>query len=707
MASKLPGAVGLAAFAAICIGGAYPAFADPLAQTEARADAARAAFNVTGRGVLVVVTDRGIDWRNNDFRNADGTTRIAGIFDLSVDSGTNPYGVGTVHTRAQIDAALAGGPAIAHRDAVGHGTATAGGCCGNGSNSDGKYIGFAPEATIGVIKMVSEGAPAHGSFAAEAAFNRIDKMPQAIQYAKDLGAQLGMPVVMIWNFGSPGGPTDGTSVLAKLIDTNAGSGKPGFVIVTGTGDDGGSANHAKWTVGTTTIDLQIQKGTTNPTTSLRMDLWYSGLPMEVTLLGPGGTYGPFAAPAANGFDHRTLDGVDYWQIGPSGTPFGGNTPNGKGNILLTINGGPGTYTLRLRAASGATVFDASLNPSRTLSPASTDNKFLTFVAPGSSIWDAATARNNIAPNDYLFKDWRGQKAGNLWAGNSVGPTYDGRLGVDLSAPGEGYIVACGENSYWSTLASCAVPGGGGKYLYFGAVSGASPLVTGAIALMLQKNPGLDAAQVKTVLQQSARKDTFTGATPNTSWGYGKLDVYAAMSAVASGSTAVQIPVYEFYNQTLDHFFRTSNPTEAAAVDAGGAGPGWARTGDIFLAYSRIGYALGAFEVCRFYGSVAPGPNSHFYTASADECQQLKTIQAATPASQPRWNYEETAFAIDLPTGGDCPARSPVPVYRAYNNGFTRHVDSNHRYTTDISAYNQLVARGWSGEGIVMCAIGKP
>ena len=68
-------------------------------------------------------------------------------------------------------------------------------------------------------------------------------------------------------------------------------------------------------------------------------------------------------------------------------------------------------------------------------------------------------------------------------------------------------------------------------------SAASPIVTGIIALLLQMNPQLDAAQAKRILQQSARADGFTGATPNTQWGYGKVDAYAALGGRAGHSAA--------------------------------------------------------------------------------------------------------------------------------------------------------------------------
>ena len=40
---------------------------------------------------------------------------------------------------------------------------------------------------------------------------------------------------------------------------------------------------------------------------------------------------------------------------------------------------------------------------------------------------------------------------------------------------------------------------------------------------------------------------------------------------------------------------------------------------------------------------------------------------------------------------------------AYNNGFARGIDSNHRITSNRAAYLQTVAAGWIGEVVVMCA----
>ena len=168
-------------------------------------------------------------------------------------------------------------------------------------------------------------------------------------------------------------------------------------------------------------------------------------------------------------------------------------------------------------------------------------------------------------------------------------------------------------------------------------------------------------------------------------------------------------VYEFYHAGLDHFFRTAAAAEAQSLTPD---TGFLPTGDDFFALDRSVTNAGVSPVCRFYGSPNPGPNSHFYTADPAECAALQNIQAQTPVTSPRWNYEETAFAAFLPTGGACPAEAPFPIYRLYNQhageviGGKRE-DSNHRFTTLSSVYYKMGEQGWRGEGVVMCGEAKP
>jgi serine protease len=137
--------------------------------------------------------------------------------------------------------------------------------------------------------------------------------------------------------------------------------------------------------------------------------------------------------------------------------------------------------------------------------------------------------------------------------------------------------------------------------------------------------------------------------------------------------------------------------EINGIDHGAAGPGWQRTGQSFKAWltmpSDASFARAA-PVCRFYGSPAGGPNSHFFTVVADECTLVKRSGG--------WFYEGIGFYIQPPGAGNkCPA-GLLSVNRAYNNGFVRN-DSNHRFTTSDSTILDMGRKGWAVEGTVMCA----
>ena len=210
--------------------------------------------------------------------------------------------------------------------------------------------------------------------------------------------------------------------------------------------------------------------------------------------------------------------------------------------------------------------------------------------------------------------------------------------------------------------------------------------------------------------------TFHGSFLSTLPGYTAVVNSAAGAArvmsVAKGLTAVAANTVVEYKDTLDfpespggHFFYSSDPGEQGYVDSGAAGA-FDRTGRTF----KIG---GASSVCRFYGSVTPGPNSHFFTVDPAECQGLKDAQIKpTPTTKQQWNYEGIGFATtpaSVAANGtkSCPAGT-LPVYRAYNNAYPASGgknpwDSNHRYSLFHSDIDAMVAIGWHDEGIVFCA----
>jgi fermentation-respiration switch protein FrsA (DUF1100 family) len=170
-----------------------------------------------------------------------------------------------------------------------------------------------------------------------------------------------------------------------------------------------------------------------------------------------------------------------------------------------------------------------------------------------------------------------------------------------------------------------------------------------------------------------------------------LDVHVPL-ANAGGET----PALEFHNTLLDHYFLAAGADEIDGILHGAAGPGWELTGQSFKVWLQMPADTTTFAVpvCRFYGGLNGGPNSHFFTASPDECAIVKNNRD--------WYYEGIGFYIRPVDGtGQCPA-GYLAVNRAYNNGFVRN-DSNHRFTTSDSTIRAMAAKGWSLEGAAMCA----
>ena len=155
-----------------------------------------------------------------------------------------------------------------------------------------------------------------------------------------------------------------------------------------------------------------------------------------------------------------------------------------------------------------------------------------------------------------------------------------------------------------------------------------------------------------------------------------------------------VPTVEFYNINLRHYFVTTSQAEASAIDSGSAGAGWVRTGFSYDTYAgpvNQG-GISTVPVCRFYGTPGVGPNSHFYTADANECAAVKKDAG--------WFYEGIAYYIQPPINAACPAGTQ-PIYRAYNARAAQN-DSNHRFTNNVGTYNAMGDNGWNKEGIVMC-----
>ncbi len=90
-------------------------------------------YGVTGKGTYFASIDSGIDFTHPDFINPDGTTRIAYLWDQTIE-GTPPEGFsqGAEFTAEDINMALQGQSVVSSVDVLGHGTALCGIAAGNG-----------------------------------------------------------------------------------------------------------------------------------------------------------------------------------------------------------------------------------------------------------------------------------------------------------------------------------------------------------------------------------------------------------------------------------------------------------------------------------------------------------------------------------------------------------------------------------------------
>lgn len=188
------------------------------------------------------------------------------------------------------------------------------------------------------------------------------------------------------------------------------------------------------------------------------------------------------------------------------------------------------------------------------------------------------------------------------------------------------------------------------------------------------------------------------------WGRPKTGGDSQMYFTEAIQVAATVPVVEYYAPSTKHYFMSAGPSDIASLDPGNLG--WYRTGQSWKAFLRQQDAPpGAMPVCRFY---AAGPNSHFYTANASDCQYLKDLEAtqraqAQAAGQPflGWQYEQIAFYALVPTNGQCPGAT-IPVYRAYNNRADEN-DSNHRFMPDPQMRSAELSLGWADEGVQFCS----
>lgn len=493
---------------------------------------------LTGKGVLVAVIDSGIDYTHRDFRNADGSSRIAALWDQTLSADAVNAGVpsgsiyagmaappqgfvsGVEFKKERIDAALAEATPqetyaiVPSRDISGHGTAVAGIAAGNGNASGGQYRGAAPEAELIVVKL---GTPQPDSFP------RTTELMRALTYCIKQAVMMTRPVSVNVSFGNTYGAHNGTSLLERFIDNVSEVGRT--VISVGSGNEGASLGHASGNAFETT---EVELSVAPYERSVSVQLWKNYVDRyRVRLISPGGVE----------------ELVDTLSVGTKRLVMG-NT-----EILMYI-GEPLPYAVNQELYFdflplgempyvGAGIWTFVLEPVAVV----TGN--YSFYLPSSAVRNAQTAFYRPSPDVTLTIPSTAGKVITVGAYNSAYDTY-----ADFS--GRGYVYA--QNVYtqgtgvrdgasdnregiWLTKPDLAAPGVGimttrvgGGYEARTGTSFATPFVTGAAALLMQwgivngNDIYLYGAKVKAYLQRGAKHLPGFAVYPNAQVGYGALCV---------------------------------------------------------------------------------------------------------------------------------------------------------------------------------------
>ena len=457
----------------------------------------RPPLSLTGRGVLVAVIDSGIDYENDVFRNADGTTRIRNLWDQTIPG--NPperYAIGTEYTREEINEALRAPTRqerlqiVPSQDISGHGTSVTGIAAGN---SD-EYQGIAFESELLIVKL---GIPR------EEGFPRTTELIQALDYVVRKALEYQMPVAINLSFGNTYGPHDGSSLFERFIEDIANTWKS--VICIGTGNEGNAAGHTSGTLvdsEETVIQLAVQENSP----SLNVQIWKAYFDLvDISLISPSGVrIGPIQEVL--GSQRFTIGNTQILLYYGEPNPFSidqeifidflprdSYIDSGVWRIVLTprdiVNG---EFALWLPSQAVLNPGTAFLFPTeeRTLTVPSTS-----YGTIGVGAYDSTT---------FTYADFSGR-----------GPAGPGRRAKpDIVAPG----------------VDITAPIPGGSFESLSGTSFATPFVTGGAALLMEwgiergNDPFLYGEKVKAYFQRGARP--FVGITqyPSPLVGYGALCV---------------------------------------------------------------------------------------------------------------------------------------------------------------------------------------
>lgn len=494
----------------------------------------------TGKGIVYGVIDTGLDLIHPDFRDTVGGTRIYRVWDQTTgelcDSTTIDNG-----NCNQVDVSTSG-----------HGTQVAGISAGNGLALN-MYRGVAPEVKLVVVKS---------DFSAP---NWLSTVVDAVDYIYAVADSLNMPCVINASIGDYFGSHDGTDPTAILIDSIVNY-KAGRAFVCAAGNAGFFKWHVEQTV---TADTSFSWMKYNPSSALGIgsvfyEVWSDTADFNNT------TYAFGANLSSGSFAERGR--TPFFNIQNRLGAFTDTIKNG-GNILAIVetyaelqddkyllqvllnepdsntynfsmlSTGTGKYDFWSTSLLGTSDIVQTGLPTVAQYPPiafytlpDSNKTTVSSFSCSQSVLTVANFRNRRAylDVDTIERFDTTELAGEIANSSSLGPDRRGNVKPDIGATGNFTLSANPATTIALNLISpypinrqrIAL---GGMHRLNGGTSMASPIVAGVAALYLQKCPTATMAEIKAAVIGTAKQDGFTGAVPNPSFGYGKVDGFAVLN----------------------------------------------------------------------------------------------------------------------------------------------------------------------------------
>lgn len=471
-------------------------------------------LNLQGTGVMIGFIDTGIDYQNPIFRNLDGGTRIAGIWDQTIQTGTPPEGFayGSEYDREQINRALQSErpvEIVPSVDTNTHGTFLASIAAG-GANEENQFIGAAPNAVIAMVKLkeaktyLKDFYQIHTS---EPCYQENDIM-LGIEYLDRLAAKENLPLVICVALGTNMGGHSALSPLVGLLEIY--SNIANRVIVIAAGNEANQRHHYQGKLENDNAADEVEIRVGENVSGFTMELWTENPNlMEVTLISPsGGTSSRLPIRRDESFEYRyvfegTTVSITYKLF----------LERSNAELVIFQLRGPteGIWKVRVEAVQVTEGIFQMWLPMREFMDGETyfleSNPNTTFTEPGSAITAMTVGFYNGRDKSIAISSGRGYTRGSIIKPNFV-------------APGVNVTGAIARNQFTERT---------GSSIAAGITAGAAALLLEWILYQLGEE-SVDSIQIRNLLVLGTEK--MEGETyPNRTWGYGMLNLFQTFDKI--------------------------------------------------------------------------------------------------------------------------------------------------------------------------------